>query len=92
MTKTNWLFKTDISGGRLASILQKVSVPIMENTKCQEWFSDKKKSVVLSDRSMCAGFEAGGKDACQVSTSITYTNIITNVFKLTNILVYDLVI
>ena len=60
-----------IAGGHRAETLQKVDVPIMENEECQQWFVDAKKKLVIVDTCMCAGFENGGKDSCQVSSIST---------------------
>ena len=46
--------------------MQKVDVPILANTECQQWYKDEKKSLVIVDTSLCAGLEKGGKDSCQV--------------------------
>lgn len=56
-----------ISGGKRPSRLQKLSVPVLENELCRKWYSQEKKSMIIGDNSMCAGIEAGGKDACQVT-------------------------
>ena len=55
-----------ISGGRHATKLQKVDVPILTNEKCKQWLEEGKKALVISDNSMCAGYEEGGKDSCNV--------------------------
>lgn len=56
----------EILGGTRANILQKVDVPILANTDCQQWYKDEKKSLIVVDTALCAGLEIGGKDACQV--------------------------
>ncbi len=64
--------KSDLSklirliGGYPSDILQKVDVPILDNQHCQEWFKKEEKKVVIVDTCLCAGFEQGGKDSCQV--------------------------
>jgi secreted trypsin-like serine protease len=77
-TATGWgLTGEREKGGQRANILQKVNLPILDNAECQLWYkeesmkssSSKNKSkqqqmVVIGNGSMCAGFEAGGKDAC----------------------------
>lgn len=58
--------KSKMKGGQRPNALQKVDLPIIENKVCQEWYKDEKKPLTIVDTSMCAGFEQGGKDACQV--------------------------
>lgn len=55
-----------LTGGKRPSRLQKLKVPVLENELCQKWYVQEKKSLLIGENSMCAGFEAGGKDACQV--------------------------
>lgn len=55
-------------GGQRPNTLQKVDLPIMENKICQEWYQSEKKTLTIVDTSMCAGYEQGGKDSCQVNT------------------------
>lgn len=62
---TNSFFIT--VGGKRANTLQKVDVPILANTDCQQWYKDEKKTLVIVGTAMCAGLENGGKDSCQVN-------------------------
>lgn len=55
-------------GGPKPSVLQEVSVPIMDYKKCNEIFLEADLEEDISDVFICAGFEEGGKDACEVST------------------------
>ncbi|RWS11157.1 serine proteinase stubble-like protein [Dinothrombium tinctorium] len=48
-----------------ATILQKVTLPIVSNEICTQWYHYKGKTIVVSSRQFCAGFEDGGKDACR---------------------------
>ena len=57
-----------IIGGQRAETLQKVNIPILDNKQCQQWFVEAQKKLIVVDTCMCAGFENGGKDACQVLT------------------------
>ena len=57
-----------INGGRQTDILQKVDVPILANDDCQRWYKEKNKTNLILDGSMCAGFEEGGKDACNADS------------------------
>jgi hypothetical protein len=56
-------------GGQRPNALQKVDLPIIENKVCQDWYREEKKPLTIVDTSMCAGFEQGGKDSCQVKDS-----------------------
>lgn len=57
------------AGGQRANTLQKVDVPILENEECQQWYREEKKSLVIVDTCLCAGYDVGGKDSCQVSSN-----------------------
>ncbi|XP_056460986.1 transmembrane protease serine 9-like [Gadus chalcogrammus] len=46
-------------GGSPADILQEVDLPIVGNREC-----DRQHSTKITDNMICAGFSAGGKDAC----------------------------
>lgn len=52
-------------GGAVPNILHQVSVPILENSKCQNMFitSGHKKNV--RESFLCAGYEEGKKDSCE---------------------------
>lgn len=50
--------------GPSSAFLQKVSLPVWNEAKCQNAFSAI-KSTVIDNRVICAGVEGGGKDACQ---------------------------
>lgn len=45
-------------------IVNEVQVPIIRRTQCDEWLDN----LTVSDGMICAGYEEGGKDACQVSS------------------------
>lgn len=42
-----------------------VPVPVLDNSECKRAFANNKKTVI-DERVICAGYLAGGKDACQV--------------------------
>lgn len=47
--------------------LQKVEVPILNNTICAKWYSEAYNGYVqIHDYQICAGYKEGGKDACKV--------------------------
>ena len=43
-----------------------VSVPIVSNEKCQKMFLRAGRHEVIPDIFMCAGYDSGGRDSCQV--------------------------
>jgi len=44
-----------------------VSVPIVSNDKCKSMFLRAGRHEYIPDIFMCAGFDDGGRDSCQVS-------------------------
>ena len=56
------------NGGQRPDVLQKVDVPILANDECQRWYNEEKQTRLIVDGSMCAGFEEGGKDACDADS------------------------
>ncbi|KAK4007959.1 hypothetical protein OUZ56_013118 [Daphnia magna] len=57
-------------GGTLPSMLQQVTVPIVSNDKCKDMFLKAGRHEYIPDIFMCAGFEEGGRDSCQVTIGI----------------------
>lgn len=49
-------------GGATTSILQEVTLPIVDQQKCVSLYGDGK---FKKDKMLCAGVDGGGKDACQ---------------------------
>ncbi|XP_077562542.1 brain-specific serine protease 4-like isoform X2 [Haemaphysalis longicornis] len=56
---------TDGFSGVRKDILQKVTVPIISNEECNDWYAQSGKLVLLQQSQLCAGFKEGKKDACQ---------------------------
>eukprot|EP00095_Tigriopus_kingsejongensis_P000840 maker-scaffold546_size140615-snap-gene-0.31 protein:Tk00840 transcript:maker-scaffold546_size140615-snap-gene-0.31-mRNA-1 annotation:"tripsin " len=56
---------TLFEGGPKPDRLQEVSVPVIGHKKCMEIFKLAGLEEKLTDVFICAGFEAGGKDACE---------------------------
>jgi len=52
---------TTSSGGSLAKILQKVTVPVVDDEACRKAYGEKE----IADSMICAGLDEGGKDSCQ---------------------------
>jgi len=52
---------TTLEGGSISTNLQMVTVPIVSRTVCRSQYG----SSAITDRMICAGIDAGGKDACQ---------------------------
>ncbi len=42
-------------------------VPVIENAVCEGWHRQRGINIRIYDEMMCAGYEFGGRDACQVS-------------------------
>lgn len=64
------VFLIQIAGGRNAMKLRKVDVPIVPNEQCKQWLKEGKKALVVTENSICAGYEEGKKDSCNVSQLI----------------------
>jgi len=60
-TVTGWGNRSS-SGEDLSPLLQQVNVPLVDNGLCQDAYDE--VSVTITDRMLCAGYESGGKDAC----------------------------
>ena len=60
-------------GGPSPTVLHEVSVPIISNEECYEWFSSDAgySNRTVPNTMMCAGYKEGGKDTCQVSFFFT---------------------
>ena len=64
-----------ISDGPSPTVLHEVSVPIISNDECYEWFSEAGYAKPVPKTMMCAGFKEGGKDSCQVIINRIHTII-----------------
>ncbi|GFS63982.1 prostasin [Trichonephila inaurata madagascariensis] len=49
-------------------VLQFVSVPVINNKVCETWHRKQGINIRIHDEMMCAGYEYGGRDACQPGT------------------------
>ena len=47
-------------------MLQHVAVPVIENEICEGWHKQRGINIRIYEEMMCAGYEFGGRDACQV--------------------------
>ena len=59
------------SGGGVPNILHQVSVPVMDNDSCQEMFDSSGHKKKIRGSFLCAGYEDGEKDSCEVSRSVS---------------------
>ena len=62
------------SGGVLPTILQEVRVPIVSNDKCKNMFLSAGRHEYIPDIFMCAGYDEGGRDSCQVCVPLYIYN------------------
>ncbi|XP_046823128.1 trypsin-1-like isoform X1 [Vespa crabro] len=58
-----WLGE-DRSRYKRADVMQKVSVRVVENSICREWYASQGKSTRVESQQMCAGHQEGGRDTC----------------------------
>ena len=54
-------------GGNVPNILHQVSVPIINNDKCQNMFIKSGHKKKVRESFLCAGYDKGEKDSCEVS-------------------------
>lgn len=60
---------------KLSDVLQEVQVPVIENKECKQRYrkiGELRGTLQFSDNVLCAGYTAGGKDACQVCFSLYF--------------------
>ena len=55
-------------GGSVPNVLHQVSVPIIDNEKCQNMFIKSGHKKTVRESFLCAGYDEGKKDSCEVST------------------------
>ena len=60
---TGWGKLRDSDDGPYPNQLQKVTVPVVNQTTCKEAY--KEKDFILTSNMFCAGYRKGGGDACQ---------------------------
>jgi len=46
-------------------VLQHVNVPVIDNNVCEIWHKKRGINIRIHDEMICAGYQAGNKDACQ---------------------------
>ncbi|CAL1273453.1 unnamed protein product [Larinioides sclopetarius] len=64
-TAVGWGWMNEIENAK-AKRLQKVQVPVLNNTICEKWYAEVYSSYVrIYNYQICAGYKEGGKDACQ---------------------------
>lgn len=53
-------------GGNVPNILHQVTVPIIDNEKCQSMFTKSGHKKIVRESFLCAGYDKGEKDSCEV--------------------------
>ena len=62
--------------GNVPNILHQVTVPIIDNDKCQNMFIKSGHKKTVRESFLCAGYDEGKKDSCEVCIVYTYVYIL----------------
>lgn len=55
-----------IDNGKVYQILLQAQIPVISNSECKKKYrAIGRSNILFEDHVLCAGFEAGGTDACQ---------------------------
>ena len=57
-----------LEGGQAPDVLMQVPVPLITDEKCRASYGS-----TLTDNMLCAGYDQGGRDACQVGAAFKVT-------------------
>lgn len=63
LTAIGWGLTRDGDESSLATVLQQVSVPLYDSSRCKASYGE--LNIDITSNMVCAGLEAGGKDSCQ---------------------------
>ncbi|PSN32730.1 Serine proteinase stubble [Blattella germanica] len=63
-TAAGWGWLQEKSPGKRADTLQKVTLLVVDNDTCRDWYKSRGKKTKILDSQMCAGYEQGGRDSC----------------------------
>lgn len=56
--------REDVFEGQKSETLKKAFVNVISNERCQAWYTENNKKIIIKEGQMCAGHEGGGIDAC----------------------------
>lgn len=59
------------AGADYEPTVNEVTVPVLDRDLCNTWL--RQKDVNITEGMICAGYEEGGKDACQVGKRLANT-------------------
>lgn len=73
-TVTGW--GATAESGAISQTLQEVTVPILSNAECR---ASKYPSQRITDNMLCAGYQEGSKDSCQVINNKFFLSVIVTI-------------
>ena len=72
-TKISTFLCSYVLGGNVPTVLHEVTVPIIDKVKCQTMFTKSGHKKIVRDSFLCAGYDEGKRDSCEVSGGQRHT-------------------